>query len=467
MRQRTRPLDDLSPHLHTLANGVRLLVVHLPQARTACVSLFLRSGSAHEPQRLAGISHLVEHMVFKGSATRNYRQINLDAERLGAEVNAHTDRDHTAYHMRGLGEHSAQFVRMLADIVLGAQFPADELVRERAVVLQEFAEYDDDPVATAFRLLDAASFGRHPAARPIIGRRASIQAIGRDDLVAYTRRQYTGCNTVLAVAGPLPPEALLAEVQAQFGAMPSGEPNQVAAAPWQGGLRSKAMAGCSQTQVVLGFAIPPQPADDATSAVAATLLGEGMSSPLLDELREQRGLVYHAACSADVLDMCGQFIIEASLAPEHVDEYLREVTRLLARQAEQINPVDLERARNQLRVRQLRQLEQPHQLLEQLALDWLSVGRVRGPQQLAERLAAVDAQAVRAAFERLIASGAALALTGRVARGLRDRVPGLMAVPLGGTGGAAGAGGAAGISGASSAVAAGPTGAQLAAPAKA
>lgn len=434
--------------MHTLANGVRLLLVRLPEARTASVSVFLRSGSAHEPLRLAGISHLAEHMVFKGSATRGYRQINLDAERLGAEVNAHTDRDHTAFHMRGLAQHSADFVRMLGDIVLGAQFPADELLRERAVVLQEYAEYEDDPVSTAYRLLDLASFGRHPAARPIIGRRKSIEAITRSDLAAYTRRQYTGCNTVVAMAGPMAAEALLAAAEAVFGAMPTGSPNAVAPAPWQGGLRSKAMAGCSQTQVVLGFSIPPQPADDPAAAVAATLLGEGMSSPLLDELREQRGLVYHAACSADVLDMCGQFIIEASTAPGQVDEYLREVTRLLARQAERIDPQDLARARNQLLVRRLCLQERPQRLIEQLALDWLSLGRVRSPQQQAERIAAISAETVRQAFERLIAPGAALALTGHVARGLRERVPSLMAVPLG-----------AGVASAKATVAAGGVGA--------
>src|SRR3954453_1049580 len=115
----------------TLANGVRVLTIRLPQLETACASVFIRSGSAHEAKALNGISHVVEHMVFKGTRTRDARRINLDAERLGAEVNAHTDKDHTAFHMRGLAADADVFVRMLGDIVLDPLFPAEELERER------------------------------------------------------------------------------------------------------------------------------------------------------------------------------------------------------------------------------------------------------------------------------------------------------------------------------------------------
>ena len=106
-----------APTLATLANGVRVVALPLSAAATASVAVFVNSGSAHEPRALNGISHVVEHMLFKGSATRDARRINLDAERLGAEVNAHTDRDHTALYMRGLPEHAGEFARMLADLV--------------------------------------------------------------------------------------------------------------------------------------------------------------------------------------------------------------------------------------------------------------------------------------------------------------------------------------------------------------
>ena len=416
--------------MHTLANGVTLLALSLPQAAVAHVSVFIRSGSAHEPVRLAGISHLVEHMVFKGSATRSGRQINLEAERLGAELNAHTDKDHTAFHLSGLTEHAGDFVRMLADLVLAPSFPADELDRERGVVLQELADDEDDPTSAAYRLFDAACFGRHAIARPVIGGERSLQAITRDDLLAYTRTRYTGCNMVVAMAGPWSPDELLAAAEPLFGAVPMGQPNTLAEVAYQGGLRTKTMAGGGQTQLMLGYALPSLGVDDARCQLAAALLGEGMSSPLLEQLRERRGLVYFAASSADLRSPCGQFIIEASTAPAKLGEVLQQTTRLLAVLAERAQPKELARARNQLRVRCLRQTEQPQRLMESLALDWLALGRLRGlPEQL-RALDSVSAGAVRTLFATMAGQGASLALAGRLPRGLRPQLPGWMAVPL-------------------------------------
>jgi predicted Zn-dependent peptidase len=213
--------------------------------------------------------------------------------------------------------------------------------------------------------------------------------------------------------------------------MPSGMPNRVPAAPYIGGLRSKAQPGSSQTHLVLGFPLPTLRDADPAGVVAAAVLGEGMSSPLLDTLREQLGLAYYTACSADVLEMCGQFVIEASTGPESLDALLGQSLQLLRRHAEAIDPVDLERARHQLAVRELRAQERPLRLLEDAALDWFALGRVRGRDERAEALAAVGAGAVRAAFERMLAHPPALALSGKVLRGTRDRAQGILARALG------------------------------------
>ena len=118
------PLLHDAAAVHTLANGVRVVALPMPHLQTAGVSVFVRVGSAHESRALNGIGHVLEHMAFKGTRERDAHRVNLDAEVLGAEVNAHTDKDHTAYHMRGLGEHAPRFVAMLADIVRHATFPA-------------------------------------------------------------------------------------------------------------------------------------------------------------------------------------------------------------------------------------------------------------------------------------------------------------------------------------------------------
>ncbi len=419
-------------HQHTTANGLRLLVGRAPHAGTCSVAVFVRWGSANESARLNGIGHVLEHMAFKGTDVegrrRDARQVNLDAERLGAEVNAHTDKDHTAYYMRGLPQHAGQLLRMLAEIVLHPSLPADELERERQVLLQEFAEDEDDPVSTAFKLFDKASFGTHPSAQPVMGTRRNLQRFGRDDLVAHRAAGYRAGHMVVGVFGAVDPEEVQREAALAFAATPPGHAEPMALAAWQGGgVLTRAQAGSSQAHVVLGFPVPSRRAGDPVAAVAAALLGEGMSSPLLDRLREQRGLAYHAACSADVLDMCGQFVIEASTAPADVLPLVGEVMSLLRQHATHAAPAELERARHQLAVRERRAQERGLRWLEEMALEWMSTGHLLPEPLRAERMQAVTAEQARALFEDLLVAAPALALTGAVARGMRDRLAATLA----------------------------------------
>jgi predicted Zn-dependent peptidase len=411
-----------APQVATLPNGVRVLTCELPHLASACVSVFVRAGSVHEARRFSGIGHVVEHMVFKGTRTRDRRRINLEAELLGADVNAHTDKDHTAFHLRGLGSDAPTFVHMLGDLVLNATFPADELESERQVLLSEYAEDEDDALSTAFKLLDHASWGLHPFGQPVIGTRRHIERFTREDLAAHVQRLYTGCNVIVAAAGAIDVDAVVAAAEAAFGALPAGEPNVVAPAVYGGGLASRHLDVTGQAHAVLGFPISPLAADDGAATLAAAVLGEGMSSPLMERLREERALVYYAACSADVFDVGAQFVIEASMAPEHLDEVVGEALRLVRAQAQGVAAVDLERARRQVLVRRLRDAERPDRLLETAALDLFVLGRVRPLAERAAQIEALDAHAVSAEFRRLLAAGPSVAVTGQVGRGVRERL---------------------------------------------
>jgi len=208
---------DDDTHLATLANGLRVLVIRMPRRQTVDLSVFVHTGSQHEAPRDNGISHMVEHMAFKGTAERSCQRINLDAESLGAQVNAHTDKDHSAFHMHGLVGDAEAFVRQLADIVQHRSFPADELERERQVILHEYVEDEDDPLSVAFRLFDKLSWGNHPLAQPVIGQRRHIERFSRDELRAYVQRHYSAANTVVAVAGDVDPRAIVRAAEAAFG----------------------------------------------------------------------------------------------------------------------------------------------------------------------------------------------------------------------------------------------------------
>jgi predicted Zn-dependent peptidase len=417
------------PTLHTLPNGLRTVAIPMPWRQTVSLSVFIRTGSLHEPRLLNGISHVVEHMAFKGTHTRDCQRINLDAERLGAEVNAHTDKDHTAFHIEGLPRDLPVFVELLADIVRNSSFPADELERERQVLQHEFTEFEEDPVNIAFELFDRACYGpNHPAGRSVIGNRANLKRITRDDLLAYVQRQYSACNVVVAAAGPVDEAAFLRATEAAFGSMPRGEPNTVPPPVWQGGVKLRRLSGSEQCQIVLGYEAPPL-ADDrhVNHVLAAALLGEGMSSPLLDEIRERRGLAYHVACSADVMPHAGQIVIDAATDPQQADAFFTETARLLKQHADSPDPVGLERARNQITVRTLRALEQPARRLESAAQDVFTFGRLRDAQVWLERLQAVNADEVREVFAQMLASRGAAGLAGSVTAKARERATALFA----------------------------------------
>jgi predicted Zn-dependent peptidase len=405
----------------TLPNGVRVLTIVLPHLASVNVSVFVRTGSHHESRRRNGISHVVEHMAFKGTHSRSCQQINLDAERLGADVNAHTDKDHTAYHMRGLAQHAGVFVRMLGDIVRNSVFPEAELERERQVILHEYTEDEDDALTQGYKLFDRICFGSHSAAQPVIGVRRNIERFTRQELLDYVHSQYSGANVIVAVAGPVDPQSIAREAEAVFGSMPAGTANRVSAPAWLGGLRTHRQAGCSQTHVVLGFPAPALLGRPQAAIVAAAVLGEGMSSPLLDTLRERRGLVYYAASSVDVTELAGQFMIEASTSPEHLDAFFEEVNQLLRTQAESIAPVDLERARNQLAMRSLRTFERPQRRLEAAALDLYVFGHIRSRAEWLAGIDAVSADQVRAEFARLLGEPVAVAIAGKVPAHAKDR----------------------------------------------
>jgi len=256
----------------------------------------------------------------------------------------------------------------------------------------------------------------------VIGRRANIERFTRDDLLGYVQRQYSGANVVIGVAGDVDAAAVVEAAEAAFGSLPPGAENTLAAPAWSGGIVTKRLTGCSQAQMVIGWPIASLVDDDPVGIVAAAVLGEGMSSPLLDRIRERKGLAYYTHCSADVLGLWGQFVIEASVAPEHLGEFCAEVHGLVRELARGVEPVHLERARNQLTVRSLRSAEQPFRRVEETCLDLLFLGRVRARAQSLARLRRVSAARVAEGFATLLETPVAAAATGRLPRHALERI---------------------------------------------
>ncbi len=412
------------PVLRTLPNGVRLLALPMPQVQSASVGVFLRVGSRDETAASSGIGHVLEHMAFKGTATRSVQAINLDAERLGADVNAFTGKDITGYFMTGLGRHTGQLLRMTADIVRNSTYPADELQRELEVIRQEAIEYQEDPEDSSSELLDRALWGDDPMGMPVIGSIANIESFTRDDLVGHVQRHHGAEKTVVAAAGNVDVEAWMALAGELFADMPRSAAPADAPAPaparYVGQALAQRFTQVSQVFVNIAYPLLPlqieagaRPRWRIVAALAADLFGNGMSSPLVDTVRERLGLAYTAYSTIDSGDVWTNFVVHAVTTPDKLDALVEALGGLLRAQAAAIDPVHLERAKNQLAVSRVRTGERPYATMEQAVEELFACATVTST---AEALALIDdigAEEVRSVFVRMLAHPPALAITGK------------------------------------------------------
>lgn len=413
-----------APVVTTLANGVRLLAIHLPHVRSASVGVFLRVGSRDETPDTNGIGHVLEHMAFKGTVTRSVQAINLDAERLGADVNAFTSKDTTGYYMTGLGRHMAQFLEMTADIVLNSTFPEAELARELEVIRQEAIEYAEDPQESSSDLLDCAIWGEHAMGMPVIGTVENIERFTRADLVAHVKSHYVAENTVVAAAGNFDVDAFLALGERLFAGMPSATgavpAPPPAPAPYVGNAIGRRFSQVSQVFLNLAYPLAPAQAEALreqrwrlAASAAAILFGGGMSAPFTDTIRERLGLAYSAHSSAEHGDVWFNFVVHAITTPDKLEQLMTATGGLLREQAARIDPVHLERARNQLVVSRVRSSERTHASMERAVEELFVRGTVTPAADSISMIETITADEVRAVFGQMLQHRPALAITGK------------------------------------------------------
>ena len=411
------------PVLRTLPNGVRLLAIPLPHVQSASVGVFLRVGSRDETPASNGVSHVLEHMAFKGTATRSVQAINLDAERLGADVNAFTSKDTTGYFMTGLGRHADRFLEMTADIVLNSTFPEAELQRELEVIRQEAIEYAEDPQESSSELLDRAIWGEHPMGMPVIGTVKNIERFARADLVAHVRSHYVAEKTVVAAAGNFDVEAFLDRAARLFAGMPrvaDAVPPAPATPPYVGSAVGRRFSQVSQVFLNLAYPMGPVPPEALpqqrwrlVASLAAILFGGGMSAPLTDTVRERMGLAYTAQSSAEGGDTWTNFIVHAITTPDKLEQLMTATGELLRAHAAGIDPVHLERAKNQLTVSRVRSSERTYAAMERAVEELFVRGTVTPMEETLAQIDAIAADEVRAVFERMLRNPPALAITGK------------------------------------------------------
>ena len=391
----------MSVEITRLPNGINVVTHHMPHLETVALGIWIKAGARDENAEENGIAHFLEHMAFKGTAKRSALAIAEEIESAGGEINAATGMETTTYYARVLKNDWALALDILADIFTGSVLDADELERERDVILQEIHAAHDQPDDLVFDLAQAACFGDHPLGRSILGTTGLIGSVTRDSIIAWRDRNYFASRIVVSAAGNLVHRAFAAEAERLLGGVATGQPPQ----------REKPVftpTSCTeekpldQAHVVLCFPAPSyRDPDIYVLQVLSSILGGGMSSRLFQEVREKRGLCYSVFSFGSAYEDAGQIGVYAATSPEHSKDLIDITSDVMLSVAEGVTEAEVARAKAQLKASLVMNLESASSRADQIARQFLAFGHVPAIATLVAKIEAVTSEQVRGLAKQL------------------------------------------------------------------
>ncbi len=333
-----------------LENGLKVVTLTIPERDSVAAAVWLRAGSRFEPEKLSGVSHFLEHMVFKGTRNRSARKIKETIEGTGGQLNAFTGEESTCYFARVLKPYFPEALEVLADMVQNAVFELREIEKEKAVILEEIKMYRDIASQHVQDVMGELLWPDHPLGRPVSGTEASVAALGRKDLEAYRDQYYHGANCVVSVAGPVNHEQVVKQLKSLFLKKEIREASSFVSAPSGFGKspswfqRKKS----GQTHFVIGLhAFSRYDRRRYALALLSLILGGNMSSRLFERIREEKGLAYDIRSTASFYQDTGALLISAGVESSRSREVIRLIQRELGRLADQPVPAgELMRAKD-------------------------------------------------------------------------------------------------------------------------
>jgi predicted Zn-dependent peptidase len=401
-----------------LSNGLTIVTDPMPQLESAALGVWVNAGGRNETKPVMGVSHMLEHMAFKGTETRSARAIAEEMESVGGFLNAYTSREQTAFHARVLRADVPLALDILADILTRPTFEQNELERERQVVLQEIGQARDTPDDIIFDHLQATIYPNQPMGWPILGEDETVSAFTQENLRTYMQANYLAGGMTLVASGAVSHAQIVALAEEKFSMLKSGQTPAPVPARWTGGeLREN--DDLEQTHMTFAFPGVAQTDPDIHAAhVYVTALGGGMSSRLFQEVREKRGLCYSIYAFAQAANDGGVIGIYTGTGEAEAGQIAPVVAAEMEALATTATEAEVSRAKAQLKSGLLMGLERPMTRAEQIAGQMFAYGRVLSVEELTAKLDEVDAAAVKRFGSRLMSSArpavAALGPVGRI-----------------------------------------------------
>lgn len=374
-----------------LPNGVRILIEPLPHVQSAAIGLWCVTGSRHEREYEGGITHLIEHMLFKGTTTRTAKDIAESVEGRGGMLNAFTDKEMTCYYARTLSEDAPNAVDVLTDMVTNSLIDSDELERERNVVLEEIKRSEDEPDDLIHDLHFQNRWQGHPLGKPVIGTKESVSSFRRETILNYMARRYCSDNLVLAISGRVDEDAVLQIAGDRLGALPHSSDAEPVTPPSGHAGRLEIARDVEQVHFCIGSDAFSVHHDDLYPFIVMdSALGGGMSSRLFQEIREKRGLAYAVGSYGATYSIGGAHTVYGGTSLENwqaVQNLVREVCDDMMRNG--LSADELERTKRHLKGGMLMSLENTSPRMMRLAKSEIYHGREIPVEETIEKIDAV------------------------------------------------------------------------------
>jgi predicted Zn-dependent peptidase len=395
----------MSVEVTRLPSGLTVVTDAMPHLESASLGVWIGAGSRDERPDEHGISHLLEHMAFKGTTQRTARQIAEEIEAVGGDLNAATSVETTSYYARVLRADVPLAIEVLSDILSNPTFEPAELQREQNVIVQEIGAAEDTPDDIVFDKLQETAFPGQPVGRSILGTPETVRSFDRERLIHYLSRNYRAPDMVIAAAGAVDHHAMVEQVERQFAGFHGPPGPMPEPAIFCGGTYIEER---DLEQVHVALAMPGLPQRDPhlfSMQVFANVLGGGMSSRLFQEVREVRGLCYSISAFHAPYTDTGMFGLYAGTDAADLQELMHVVVAEIAKASETITEVEVTRAKAQMKAGLLMALESSGARIEQLARQMYAWGRPMPLDELVAKIDAVTVESTRAAGRALLARG--------------------------------------------------------------
>ncbi|AHD05906.1 M16 family metallopeptidase [Paenibacillus larvae] len=398
---------------YQLKNGLRVVIEKIPTCRSVAFGIWVKTGSRNESAQNNGISHFIEHMLFKGTVRHSAKEIAEIFDGIGGNVNAFTSKEYTCYYAKVLDEHLPIAVDVLSDMFFNSVFDKQELEKEKNVIFEEISMYEDTPDDLVHDLVARASYGEHSLGRTILGTEETLSAMNPDDLRAYMEQFYNIENTVISIAGNID-DKVIQLIEKHFGEFTnSGSPTSYTTPEFVGDLIFEEKKA-EQNHICMSLPGMALEEDNLYPMVLLNnALGGGMSSRLFQEIREKRGLAYSVYSYHSSHMDTGLFTIYTGTAPKQTEEVLKVTMDILENVKEHgLTDLELKKGKEQLKGSLILSLESTNSRMNRLGKNELIFGKHYSLDEMIERIESVNMDHIRSLVGRLFARPFALSMVG-------------------------------------------------------